>query len=73
MNVEQVQRRESLVGLVAVGWLIAIVTALGNSGDPDPRIPAAEMHRERVVAAVSLWAEAEYVMLTVRADVRPGV
>lgn len=42
--------------LVVAGWLVAIATVLRNFGDPDPRIPAAEMHREHVVAAVGLWA-----------------
>jgi hypothetical protein len=42
--------------LVAVGWLIAIATVLRNFGDPDPHVPAAQIHREHVVAVVSLWA-----------------
>jgi cytochrome b561 len=52
------------LGLVVVGWLLAIFTVIRNFGDPDPRIPAAELHRAHVAAAVSLWAAIILILIS---------
>ncbi|MGA2778880.1 MAG: hypothetical protein ABSF94_15095 [Steroidobacteraceae bacterium] len=52
------------LGLVATGWLIAILTVVSNYGDPDPHISPAQLHREHVFAAVSLWSSIILILVS---------
>jgi divalent metal cation (Fe/Co/Zn/Cd) transporter len=50
--------------LVIVGWLLAISTVLLNFGDPDPRIPSAQMQRQVFFSGASLWVAIIFILIS---------